>query len=117
MCICMINFCQKNLQISEKKKVNLCVTFKISSFHLIGTLQDNHSNRTLGMPTTRGGSLTYTGLAEVVEEKPHGIVMVTIEEPFHSLQFLLLCLSGKRGRVPERVAQQLPAECTRAHNI
>ena len=116
----MINFCQKILQISEKKKVNLRVTFKICSFHLIGTLlllQDNHSNRTLGMPTMRGGSLTYTGLAEMVEEKLHGIVMVTIEEPLHSVQFLLLCLSGKRGRVPERVAQQLPAECTRAHNI
>ena len=75
MCICMINFCQKNLQISEKKKANLHVTFEIRSFHLIGTqllLQDNHSNRTLGMP------ITYTGLTEIVEEKLHGVVMVTI---------------------------------------
>ena len=80
MCICMINFCQKNLQISEKKKANLHVTFEICSFHLIGTLlllQDNHSNRTLGMPIMRGGSPTYTGLTEMVEEKLHGVVMVT----------------------------------------
>ena len=64
----------------------------------------------------RLGSLTYTGLTEMVQEKLHGVAMVTIEQLFHSLQLLLLCLSGKRGRVAEGVTQQLPAVCTRTHN-
>jgi len=60
--------------------------------------------------------LTYTGLTEMVQEKLHGVAMVTIEQLFYSLQLPLLCLSGKRGRVAEGVTQQLPAVCTRAHN-
>ena len=65
---------------------------------------------------TRLGYLTYTGLTKMVQEKLHGVAMVTIEQLFHSLQLLMLCLSGKRGRVAEGVTQQLPAVCTRTHN-